>query len=119
MDDSDEDEPLMGRQNLPVARLPEHFDGEPMDGMQYLFLVRCARSSLLRRNGCLTLTFIIGGMRANCQMLHEYKIHMSCRALFNERHKKTLTFLFASNYLQNNGALSFLEDLKTLERPAS
>lgn len=48
MDDSDEDEPLMGRQNLPVARLPEHFDGEPMDGMQYLFLVRYARSSLLR-----------------------------------------------------------------------
>lgn len=42
MDDSDEDEPLMGRQNLPVARLPEHFDGEPMDGMQYLFIVRCA-----------------------------------------------------------------------------
>ncbi|THH12227.1 hypothetical protein EW145_g100 [Phellinidium pouzarii] len=39
MDDSD-DEPTMGKQILPVARLPDNFDGEPMDGMQYLFTVR-------------------------------------------------------------------------------
>lgn len=36
----DEEEPSMGRQTLPVARLPESFAEEPMDGMQYLFTVR-------------------------------------------------------------------------------
>ncbi|KAH8118716.1 hypothetical protein DFH11DRAFT_1568843 [Phellopilus nigrolimitatus] len=40
MVDSDDEEPTMGRQILPVARLPENFDGVPMDGMQYLFTVR-------------------------------------------------------------------------------
>ncbi|KII94944.1 hypothetical protein PLICRDRAFT_96767 [Plicaturopsis crispa FD-325 SS-3] len=39
LDDSD-DEPSLGRQILPVANLPEDFNGEPMDGMQYLFTVR-------------------------------------------------------------------------------
>ncbi|KAF8663443.1 hypothetical protein AX16_001013 [Volvariella volvacea WC 439] len=38
--DSDEEEPAFGKQILPVADLPDDFDGEPMDGMQYLFLVR-------------------------------------------------------------------------------
>jgi hypothetical protein len=28
------------RQILPVANLPVDFDSEPLDGMQYLFLVR-------------------------------------------------------------------------------
>ncbi|VDC04130.1 unnamed protein product [Peniophora sp. CBMAI 1063] len=38
--DSDED-PLYGmRQILPVASLPANYDGEPVDGMQYLFTVR-------------------------------------------------------------------------------
>ncbi|KAL5530010.1 hypothetical protein ACEPAF_6267 [Sanghuangporus sanghuang] len=36
----DEDEPLVGRQILPVANLPETFSGEPKDGLQYLFMVR-------------------------------------------------------------------------------
>ena len=40
MGGSDNDEPSMGRQILPVAQLPDDFDGEPMDGMQYLFTVR-------------------------------------------------------------------------------
>ncbi|EIW82357.1 hypothetical protein CONPUDRAFT_103424 [Coniophora puteana RWD-64-598 SS2] len=39
-EDSDEDEPSFGRQILPVARLPENYSNEPMDGMQYLFTVR-------------------------------------------------------------------------------
>jgi hypothetical protein len=44
VDDDDDDEPSFGRQILPVARLPDNFDGEPVDGMQYLFMVRYARS---------------------------------------------------------------------------
>ncbi|KAG5651382.1 hypothetical protein H0H81_008881 [Sphagnurus paluster] len=40
LDDSDEEEPSFGKQILPVANLPEDFNGEPMDGMQYLFTVR-------------------------------------------------------------------------------
>ena len=32
------------RQILPVANLPIDFEGEPLDGMQYLFLVRCVLS---------------------------------------------------------------------------
>ncbi|KAI0065972.1 hypothetical protein BV25DRAFT_1880026 [Artomyces pyxidatus] len=40
-DDTDEDEPGLGlRQILPVANLPADFEGEPMDGLQYLFTVR-------------------------------------------------------------------------------
>ena len=35
-----EDEPAYGKQILPVANLPEDFNKEPMDGMQYLFMVR-------------------------------------------------------------------------------
>ena len=41
-DDSDEDAPSYGKQILPVADLPDDFSGEPLDGMQYLFLVRYA-----------------------------------------------------------------------------
>lgn len=37
----DEDEPALGRRVLPVADLPFDFDGEPEDGAQYLFTVRC------------------------------------------------------------------------------
>jgi hypothetical protein len=39
-DFDDDDEPSLGRQILPVANLPEDFNEEPADGMQYLFLVR-------------------------------------------------------------------------------
>ncbi|KAI6130371.1 survival motor neuron interacting protein 1-domain-containing protein [Pisolithus croceorrhizus] len=39
-EDSDLDEPAPGKQILPVANLPEDFNGDPSDGMQYLFLVR-------------------------------------------------------------------------------
>ncbi|KAH9939969.1 hypothetical protein B0H21DRAFT_583960 [Amylocystis lapponica] len=38
--DSDDDEPLLGRQVLPVANLPDNFNGDPSDGLQYLFTVR-------------------------------------------------------------------------------
>jgi hypothetical protein len=41
LDDSDDEEPSFGRQILPVANLPEDFNGIPTDGMQYLFTVRC------------------------------------------------------------------------------
>lgn len=40
LDDSDDEEPMLGRQVLPVANLPDNFDGVPMDGLQYLFMVR-------------------------------------------------------------------------------
>jgi hypothetical protein len=40
IEDSDEEEPAYGKQILPVANLPQDFDEEPMDGMQYLFMVR-------------------------------------------------------------------------------
>jgi Survival motor neuron (SMN) interacting protein 1 (SIP1) len=40
-DDDDDDDTSCGlRQILPVANLPADFDGEPVDGMQYLFTVR-------------------------------------------------------------------------------
>jgi len=45
VDDSDE-EPSLGKQVLPVAKLPNNFDGEPMDGLQYLFMVRRDAHSL-------------------------------------------------------------------------
>ncbi|KAI0787041.1 hypothetical protein BC629DRAFT_488904 [Irpex lacteus] len=40
LQDSDEDEPTLGKQVLPVANLPADFNGEPEDGLQYLFMVR-------------------------------------------------------------------------------
>ncbi|KAI9508919.1 hypothetical protein F5148DRAFT_1191443 [Russula earlei] len=40
VDDDDDDAPYGLRQTLPVANLPIGFDGEPSDGMQYLFTVR-------------------------------------------------------------------------------
>ena len=44
LEDSDDTEYNLGaRQVLPVARLPDSFDGVPEDGMQYLFTVRYAR----------------------------------------------------------------------------
>lgn len=42
MDDSDDEDMPLGRQILPVANLPGDFDGEPEDGLQYLFTVRYA-----------------------------------------------------------------------------
>ncbi|KAH9927173.1 uncharacterized protein BXZ73DRAFT_49051 [Epithele typhae] len=40
LESSDDEEPALGRQVLPVANLPDAFDGEPTDGLQYLFMVR-------------------------------------------------------------------------------
>ncbi|KAJ3736541.1 hypothetical protein DFJ43DRAFT_1052681 [Lentinula guzmanii] len=40
VDDSDDEELSFGRQILPVANLPDTFDGIPSDGMEYLFTVR-------------------------------------------------------------------------------
>ncbi len=46
----DDDEATYGlRQILPVANLPIDFDGEPTDGMQYLFTVRYVLSITLSR----------------------------------------------------------------------
>lgn len=39
-DEDDEDDLAYGKQILPVANLPDDFDEEPLDGMQYLFTVR-------------------------------------------------------------------------------
>ncbi|KAF9057975.1 hypothetical protein BJ165DRAFT_1314207, partial [Panaeolus papilionaceus] len=44
--DSDDEEASYGRQILPVANLPDDFNEEPMDGMQYLFTVRRAARQL-------------------------------------------------------------------------
>jgi hypothetical protein len=41
LEDSEEDEPSYGKQILPVANLPADFNDQPLDGMQYLFMVRC------------------------------------------------------------------------------
>lgn len=49
-DDDDDDDTTCGlRQILPVASLPLDFDGEPTDGMQYLFTVRYVLSITLSR----------------------------------------------------------------------
>jgi hypothetical protein len=46
--DDDNDDTTYGlRQILPVASLPIDFDGEPTDGMQYLFTVRYVLSITL------------------------------------------------------------------------
>ncbi|KAH7914431.1 survival motor neuron interacting protein 1-domain-containing protein [Hygrophoropsis aurantiaca] len=45
-EDSDDEEPLLGKQILPVANLPLDFNQEPSDGLQYLFLVRRDARSL-------------------------------------------------------------------------
>ncbi len=39
-EDEDNEEQALGRQVLPIANLPDDFDGTPQDGMQYLFTVR-------------------------------------------------------------------------------
>lgn len=39
-DDIDDENPSFGKQILPVANLPNTFDGIPGDGMEYLFTVR-------------------------------------------------------------------------------
>lgn len=48
LEDSEEDDPQYGKQILPVANLPADFNDEPMDGMQYLFMVRCVYSCKIR-----------------------------------------------------------------------
>ena len=65
LDDSDDDEPAYGKQILPVANLPQDFDEEPVDGMQYLFTVRCVYFSLTK---LFILKSYLGGMPANYQM---------------------------------------------------
>ena len=48
--DGDDNDATYGlRQILPVASLPIDFDGEPADGMQYLFTVRYVLSITLSR----------------------------------------------------------------------
>lgn len=50
LDDSDEEEPAYGKQILPVANLPDDFNDEPMDGLQYLFMVRLVGSTYTSKN---------------------------------------------------------------------
>lgn len=57
LDDSDEEEPTLGRQVLPVANLPDTFDGVPMDGFQYLFTVRYVSSGSHFK--CFQLTLLL------------------------------------------------------------
>jgi hypothetical protein len=59
-EDSDDDEPSFGRQILPVANLPEDFNNEPTDGMEYLFTVRYDTTFHPNTSRC-TLS-VIGGM---------------------------------------------------------
>ena len=65
LDDSDDDEPAYGKQILPVANLPQDFDEEPVDGMQYLFTVRYVYLSLTK---LFILKSYLGEMPANYQM---------------------------------------------------
>ena len=69
LDDSDEEEPSLGKQVLPVANLPANFDGIPEDGMQYLFTVRCVQY-LRFLEACLYLN-ALGGMLVYYRMLLE------------------------------------------------
>lgn len=48
--DDDDDRTYGLRQTLPVANLSLDFDGEPVDGMQYLFTVRYLLSITLSRS---------------------------------------------------------------------
>jgi hypothetical protein len=51
------DIPQLGGQVLPVANyLPEDFDGDPGDGMEYLFMVRLVWSLLSACNFTAVLT---------------------------------------------------------------
>lgn len=65
LDDSDDDEPAYGKQILPVANLPQDFDEEPVDGMQYLFTVRYVYLSLIN---LFIWKSYLGEMPANYQM---------------------------------------------------
>lgn len=68
--DSSDEEPLLGRQVLPIANLPDDFDGEPMDGAQYLFTVRFVRFLL----PLMRLMKYEGEIRVCCRTLHGLKI---------------------------------------------
>lgn len=58
IEDSDEEEPAYGKQILPVANLPQDFNEEPLDGMQYLFMVRYVFIKHSYVNCCSTLSSI-------------------------------------------------------------
>jgi len=71
LEDSDE-EPSPGRQILPVANLPEDFDGEPIDGSQYLFTVRWAASSIV--SPLISAYILVDEMPETCLVQHELQI---------------------------------------------
>jgi len=73
-DSEDEEEQVPGRQILPVANLPANFDGEPVDGLQYLFTVRHVRPINLKVN-CIDRQSS-GVMHGNFPMSPEPKILM-------------------------------------------
>jgi hypothetical protein len=64
LDDDDDDEPAYGKQILPVANLPQDFDEEPVDGLQYLFTVRYVYLSLSK---LVILKFYLGETPVNYQ----------------------------------------------------
>ena len=41
LEESEDEGPSFGKQTLPVADLPDDFDRPPVNGMEYLFTVRC------------------------------------------------------------------------------
>lgn len=61
--DGDDDDAHGMRQMLPVANLPIDFDGEPADGMQYLFTVRYVLSVAFSSAGNISST---GEMHGDC-----------------------------------------------------
>ena len=73
IDSSDEDEPTLGKQVLPVANLPANFNGVPEDGLQYLFTVRCVSLSTLTYLYWLTFNQT-GGTHDSCHTSHELSI---------------------------------------------
>lgn len=77
---SDDEPKNMGRQSLPVARLPGSFSGEPMDGEQYLFTVRyvpyypySVLSATHIKPDCYSHTV---AKHVNYQAIPAYRIHM-------------------------------------------
>lgn len=76
VDSSDDEEPSLGKQVLPVANLPADFAGDPEDGLQYLFLVRYVVSLRIHRRRILTHHTAVTLVHYHVQL--ELRIHMSC-----------------------------------------
>jgi hypothetical protein len=78
-DEDDEDVPQFGRQILPVANLPSTFDGEPTDGLQYLFTVRYV--SIIEPTDTFTHEIVADVSSIDFRMLRVSPTHMNCHPL--------------------------------------